>query len=96
MSRPERREALEDIVVSVIREAILMDEGEDLPTDVGFFDLGLSSLRLNDIRSRLEGLLGIPIDATVLFGQPTVDQLVIYLTEIFAAVPDGKEPCNAA
>lgn len=68
-----------------------MDEGEELPVDVGYFDLGLTSLRLSEARTRLEESLGIPIDATVLFGQPTVEQLVSYLTDIFSAASNEKE-----
>jgi acyl carrier protein len=96
MSRQERMEALEDIVVSCLREALMMEEGENLPIDIGYFDLGLTSLRLSEARTRLQEVLGIPIDATVLFGQPTVEQLVSYLIDILPAISPGKEPYDAA
>ncbi|MGC0423497.1 acyl carrier protein [Embleya sp. AB8] len=81
MSRRERRDALEDLVVSCVRELLLMEDGEELPLDQGYFDLGLTSLRLNDMRAHLERVLDVGIDATVLFGLPTVDRLVAHLTD---------------
>ncbi|MFI6585448.1 acyl carrier protein [Embleya sp. NPDC050493] len=87
MSRRERRDALEDLVVAYLKEILLMDDGEELPLDQGYFDLGLTSLRLNDVRSRLERSLDIGIDATILFGRPTVEQLVAYLTDVLSAPP---------
>ncbi|GHE15615.1 hypothetical protein GCM10010339_90860 [Streptomyces alanosinicus] len=58
-----------------------MDSGDELPLDQGFFDLGLTSLRLSEIRARLEAELDLDIDATVLFSRPTVDQLVSHLAD---------------
>ncbi|MFE2626223.1 acyl carrier protein, partial [Streptomyces caelestis] len=46
----------------------------------------LTSLRLNELRKELEGLLGVAIDATVLFNQPTVGRLVDHL-----AVPADQD-----
>ena len=85
MPRGERHDVLEDLVVSCVKEALLMDDGEDLPLDQGYFDLGLTSLRLSDVRAHLEESLGVDIDSTVLFSRPTVEQLVSYLTDALSA-----------
>ncbi|WP_189959472.1 acyl carrier protein [Streptomyces alanosinicus] len=81
MSRQERQDALEQLVSRYVKEALFMDSGDELPLDQGFFDLGLTSLRLSEIRARLEAELDLDIDATVLFSRPTVDQLVSHLAD---------------
>ncbi|MEU3355416.1 acyl carrier protein [Streptomyces sp. NPDC037389] len=85
LSWVERRDALEEKVVTQFKEALLMGEDEELELDTSFFDLGLTSLALGAMRKRLEDLLGVAIDATVLFNEPTVGRLVEYL----AAAPSG-------
>lgn len=87
----ERREALETLVLEQFKTALLMDADEELPLESGFFDLGLTSLRLIDIRQRLEEVLGIGIDATALFNRPTIDELVGYLLqELSGAAASGS------
>ncbi|MYQ82539.1 MULTISPECIES: acyl carrier protein [unclassified Streptomyces] len=81
LSGAERREALEELVVTQFKEALLMGADEELELDTSFFDLGLTSLRLNVLRQQLEKRLGTAIDATALFNQPTDGQLVDHLTE---------------
>ncbi|WTO66776.1 acyl carrier protein (plasmid) [Streptomyces sp. NBC_00212] len=96
MSRRERRDDLEDLVVAYIKEILLMDDHEELPLDHGYFDIGLTSLRLNDLRAHLEELLDLGIDATVLFSQPTVEQLVSYLADALSDPSTDEEACNVA
>lgn len=77
----EQREALATLVVAEIRAALLMADDEELPNDVSYFDLGLTSLRLVEVKERLETLLGRGINANVLFNSPTVKRLLDYLVE---------------
>jgi acyl carrier protein len=81
LPRSERRDALEELVVNEFREALMMTDDEDFGTDVGFFDLGCTSLLILDIRKRLEAMLGYSISATVLFNRPTVERLIEHLTD---------------
>jgi len=90
---PERREALESLVVREFKATLLMTDDEELPLDGSYFDLGLTSLRITDIKQRLEGLLGRGINANLLFNRPTVGQLLAHLTEdvlpeVFAPPPE--------
>lgn len=82
---PDRADALEELVVAEFRAALLMAVGEDLPFDESFFDLGLSSLRLVELKERLEALLGRPISANALFNRPTVARLLDHLKETVLA-----------
>jgi acyl carrier protein len=89
LPRSEAAEAVEAVVVEEFKTTLLMSAEEELPVDAGFFDaLGLSSLRLTEIKRRLEARLGCDISANVLFNRPTVRQLVSYLAdELLPAVP---------
>ncbi|MCK1794592.1 acyl carrier protein [Streptomyces sp. XM4193] len=81
----ERQEALETLAVRHFKAALLMEDEEELPLDASFFDIGLTSLRLMDVKQSLEQELGLEIDSTALFNQPTVEQLVEYLSGILEA-----------
>ena len=93
LSRSERFEALELIVVTEFKTALLMTEDEELPLEDSFFELGLTSLGLVDVKQRLESMLGRGIDSTVLFSSPTVEQLMERLTtDILADLFEGGRP----
>src|SRR5262249_61154050 len=99
LPRSERRDALVALVVAEFRTALLMTEGDELPMDQSFFDLGLTSLWLTEVKQALEHLLGAPISANSLFNQPTLDALLAHLTgevlpEVFGA-PVTAQPVPA-
>lgn len=77
---PDRADALAALVIAQFRESLLMTEDDDVPLDESFFALGLSSLRLVELKDRLEALIGRPISANALFNRPTVARLLEYLT----------------
>jgi acyl carrier protein len=85
----ECRNVLEDLIVAQFKRLLLMPDDEELSLDTSYFDLGLTSLRLAEIRQRIEDALDTGIDATVLFNRPTVNDLVTYLTDLLStdAVP---------
>jgi hypothetical protein len=94
LPRSERRDALEALVAREFRTALLMTDDEELPLEVSYFDLGLTSLRSRGI------------NANVLFNSPTVGRLLSYLAdELLAdlltdrgapAVPSGSAPAGSA
>ncbi|MFC9429550.1 acyl carrier protein [Streptomyces sp. NPDC056987] len=77
----ERREIIEDLVVRELKSVLFMAEEDELPLEVGFFDLGLTSLKLSEVKSILETTLDCEIQTTVLFRRPTPEQLIAYLTD---------------
>ena len=77
----ERRDALADIVLAEFRATLLMTDAEELPLDGSYFDLGFTSLRITEIKDRLENLLGCDISANVLFNRPTVGHLLDHLAD---------------
>jgi acyl carrier protein len=82
LSQAERREFLTELVVAEFRDTLLMtEEDEELSTDTSFFDLGLTSLRLTEVKERLETLLACGIDTNTLFNSPTIEALVGHLVD---------------
>jgi acyl carrier protein len=93
LPRSERVETLTELLVAEFKAVLLMADDEELPLECSYFDLGLTSLTLSDLKQRLEGLLGCEINANILFNSPTVTRLVEHLTaeplaELFAT-PSG-------
>ncbi|GAB3281345.1 hypothetical protein GCM10027589_08510 [Actinocorallia lasiicapitis] len=86
LPRSERREALESLIVAEFLAVAMMEGEEELPTSTSFFELGFTSLRLTEVKQRLEIALGCEISANELFNRPTIDALVEYLAENALAV----------
>lgn len=80
----EIREEIESLVENLFKDALLMEADEELPLQASYFDLGLTSLRLTAIKQQLEEMLDLSIDTTVLFNEPTVEQLVTHLSQLLA------------
>jgi acyl carrier protein len=81
LPRSERMDFLVGIVLAQFKDALMMTEQDELPLDENYFDLGLNSLRVVEIKTGLEELLGREVDAGLLFSQPTVQQLLGHLAE---------------
>jgi acyl carrier protein len=96
LPRSDRRDALAALVAAEFRAALLMTEDEELSLEDSFFDLGLSSLRLTELKERLEALLGRPISANELFNRPTVARLLDHLTERVLGDLFGDAPVATA
>ncbi|HEX9334907.1 MAG TPA: acyl carrier protein, partial [Pseudonocardiaceae bacterium] len=81
LPRSDRRDALTALVVAEFKAALLMGDAEELALQESYFALGFTSLRVTEIKQRLEQLLGVGLSANVLFGQPTVEHLVDHLVD---------------
>jgi len=75
----ERREGLEELVVTEFKTTLMMTDDEDLPFDMSYFELGFTSLGITEIKERLETQLGRSVSANVLFNSPTMERLIAYL-----------------
>ncbi|MGH3943103.1 MAG: acyl carrier protein [Pseudonocardiaceae bacterium] len=93
LPRSERRDALEALVVAEFKTTLLMTAQDELSSEQSFFDLGLTSLGLTEVKQRLDALLGRAISANSLFNQPTMTALITQLCndvlpELFSAAPE--------
>ena len=74
-AEPEVRELLRAEVAAVLGHPDAAVIADDRP----FTELGFDSLTVLELRTRLAGLAGIDLPATVVFDQPTVAELARYL-----------------
>lgn len=85
----ERRSAvLRDWIRARVAEA-LHAEPSTIDTASGLLDLGLDSLMILQLRSRIQAELGLRVPPTVLFERPTIDGLTDYLLDSLRGAP-GK------
>ena len=94
LPRPERVGVVRAAVAAEFRAVLLVDPAEELPTDETYFDLGVTSLQLVEIRDRLADRFGHRLDSAAFFTAPTIDELAQALTaDLLAADPaDRPEP----
>lgn len=81
LSIAELRDELETILEREFKAALLMTDDDELPFDQSYFDLGLTSLGITDLKERFEELFDCEIDTNVLFNSPTVERLLDHLTD---------------
>lgn len=74
-----RRAALEELVVAEFAAILGLPGGAEFPRRTGFFDLGMTSLRLTEVRQRLTRLLGDRVRIETLFEHATMDSLLEHL-----------------
>ncbi|MCM0591136.1 MAG: type I polyketide synthase [Gloeotrichia echinulata DEX184] len=75
----ERQDALTYHVQKVVAEILGIPVTEFTQVDQGFFDLGMDSLMVVELRNRLGRDLGESLPSTLTFKYPTVETLVDYL-----------------
>lgn len=79
LPRSGRRPALEELVIAEFAEILGLPAGAEFPRRTGFFDLGMTSLRLTEVRQRLTRLLGDQVRIETLFEHATMDSLLEHL-----------------
>ena len=86
LPKAERRAALEDLVIAEFAAILDLGAGEEFPRHTGFFDLGMTSLRLTEVRQRLTRLLGDQVRVETLFEHATMASLLEHLVTV--VLPD--------
>ncbi len=92
LPRAERREALAELLVAEFRAVLRFPDDEEFPRTTGFFDLGMTSLRLTEVRQRLVRLLGTRLRLETMFEHATVDSLLDHLVDAVLAAGTRAEP----
>ena len=73
-----RRDILRSHLRTTLGQVLEMD-GSRIPDQRGFFDMGLDSLTAMELRTRLQGSLGMTLPATLAFDYGTLDALADFL-----------------
>jgi acyl carrier protein len=77
----ERGQWLADYLAGKIKGKLLMESNEDLSLDANYFDLGLTSLQIEELKQELEAELDRSITPSVFFNYPTLQGLVAHLRD---------------
>lgn len=83
-----------------LREAVraIADEvlggGREVDDELGFGDMGLDSIMVIDLRSKLAHALGTDLPATIAFDHPTVAQLSAYITDVLRLDREEQRPAR--
>lgn len=75
----DRQVLLEDVVIGQCKRHLVMGDGEEISLQQNYFDLGLTSLQLVEIKEHLEETFACVINTSEIFEKPTVEQLVEHL-----------------
>lgn len=90
----EQRGILFSHVTREVSRVLGLDEGEELPAETGFFDLGIDSLTAVELRNRLQASLGSVLPTTLIFDYPTLNAMIDYFADEILELPaaDGEKP----
>ncbi len=86
---PQRRARLVASLREELARVLDVEDAARIPTDCGFFELGLDSLTSVELRNRLQARLGCPVQAAATFDYPTVGALADHL---LADMPASEQP----
>ncbi|AOS63729.1 acyl transferase domain-containing protein [Actinoalloteichus hymeniacidonis] len=101
-----RTEAVRDVVHQQVATVLGHTDKNAVDSGRAFFDIGFDSLTAVELRDRLVAAIGVPLQSTLIFNYPSVDELTRYLDEevlttrsapaeptiIRAAVADQSDP----
>ena len=77
----ERHARLTSLICEILKAKLLMSDADELPLDKSYFELGLTSLGAVELQEELEVAIDRRIDATNLYNNPTVKNLISHLSE---------------
>lgn len=83
-SSAERRLAISARVDAELRAALGIGPDEELDAAQNYFDLGMTSLGIAEIKQKLESHLGVEVSETDFYNNPTVGLLRAHLAEVAA------------
>ncbi|MGW9436990.1 acyl carrier protein [Streptomyces sp. NPDC055607] len=78
----DRSLLLEEAVLAAVRHQLFLTDRDEVPLDENYFDLGLGSLHLTELKEHLERRFGCRIDTVWLFNNPTLDHLLEHLDDL--------------
>lgn len=96
LPQQQRRQRLADEVATHTARVLGLDDAATVDRHRGFFDMGLDSLTVVELRNRLQSALGQPLPATLAFDYPDVEALATHLLDKLFAAPAGPAAAQAA
>jgi acyl carrier protein len=84
-----RRPALEEWLRDEVARVMGAPSRDAVGRRQGFFDMGMDSLMVVDLRNRIQRGLGVVVPATVTFNHPNVEALAAHLLNVLGLYADG-------
>jgi acyl carrier protein len=93
----QRGDVVSKHVASQVARALGYPPDRELDAGVGFFDLGMDSLRAVDLRNALQKTTGLALRGMVAFEHPTIRALSQHiLMQLADGAPPARRPPNAS
>jgi acyl transferase domain-containing protein len=81
----QRHSTLVELIRSLTADLLSIDDARDVDARATFLELGVDSLTAVVMKNRLEELLRIPLDSSMVFDHPAVEELAGHLARRLAA-----------
>jgi len=88
----ERRDALGKRLHEQIADVLEIGDPQELDPNRPLFEMGLTSVRAVEVRDALSSSLAVPLPATLLFDQPTIEALTSFLAHQILGLPAPQAP----
>ncbi|MBV7706687.1 amino acid adenylation domain-containing protein [Nocardia nova] len=96
-ARSDRAGLVRELTATEVKAVLGLDAGHLIDPEEGFTQLGMDSLAVVELRSRLQDGFGLALPATFGFDHPTVEKAAEYLmAAIGSGEPDAPDPATAA
>jgi acyl carrier protein len=95
----EREQWIIDYLLSKLKLLLMIDLDEHLPQNQNYFELGITSLQLQEFKQEIECDLDKTVNIEVFFNNPTINDLVAHLRNVtlkdyFTKEKDDMSDCR--
>lgn len=81
MNYDDARQYAQNQIEQVVKQVLFFDQNKTVDIHQGFFDMGLDSITIVELRENLALQLNCPLPATLLFDYGTIDEVCLYLMD---------------
>jgi len=78
-------------IAEVVKQVLYIPENKALDNYQGFFDMGLDSITVAELRIGLQRQLGCPLPQTLLFDYPNIHEVGTYWLQQYAGLQDSED-----
>lgn len=87
----KRRQMLHDHISGEVAAVLGLGANDQVPMDVGFFEMGLDSLTAVELRNRLQVSLRTVLAPTLIFNYPTLGAMIEHFADDVLNLPKGGD-----